>query len=264
MINYHMHINYSIDATATLGDYCKRAAELNFKEICITNHQEWVSVADGTYDFALTEDKWKKVADEIKKARIAEPHLKIKLGVELGYFPEYKNEIAQFVRRWLFDYVVGSIHFVNGILIADERHQINPKNHIQWYRDYFTVLKEMVRSMDFDCIAHFDIVKKTSPKVGFLEYKDIIEDIIMLMKEKNIGLELNTMGWGYKCKEQFPCIEILQLMHDRGIKKVTIGSDSHRVEDFDYKLKEGLDLLRKIGFKEICTFTQRKPEFHPI
>jgi len=190
--------------------------------------------------------------------------LKIKAGIELGYFQRFNKELHALVNRWPFDYVVGSIHFVNDIVIADQNRLVHPGNLVQWYRDYYMAVIEMLDNMDFDCLAHIDIVKKTAPPLDIRHYSDLIDDMIALMKKRDIGFELNTMGWWYDCKEQFPSVPILQKLCKAGIRKVTIGSDCHTVDKIDYKLKEGLELLKRNGFREICTFTRRKPEYHPL
>ena len=59
-----------------------------------------------------------------------------------------------------------------------------------------------------------------------------------------------------------PSRDILKLYKELGGRIITTGTDSHRAEQIDSGLKEGIKELAAIGYKEFCTFTQMQPEFH--
>ena len=39
-VDYHVHPDYSLDATGTIDEYCDRALELGLKQICFTTHYD--------------------------------------------------------------------------------------------------------------------------------------------------------------------------------------------------------------------------------
>jgi histidinol-phosphatase (PHP family) len=263
LINYHIHTNYSVDATGTVDDYCKKAIALGFEEICITNHQEWKSAAEGTYRYAIREEGWDRLISEIDQAKKKYPLLKIRLGVELGYSKEYKSEILEFSKKYPFDYVIGSIHWVGELLYAD----IKMPDEIsieERHRIYFTELNDLIKLKYCDCIGHFDVLHKSTPYLPLIKYRSLIDKCIKSMKENEVGFELNTGGWRFPNKESYPNTEMLKLLHDSGIRKVSIGSDCHNPEDFASGITRGLKLLKKTGFKEIYTFSKRKAIPHKI
>ena len=45
---------------------------------------------------------------------------------------------------------------------------------------------------------------------------------------------------------------------------MTVGSDAHRVADVGADIPECLDMLRDIGFGEICVFRKKQPIFITI
>ena len=268
-INYHLHTDYTVDAHEDIDANCRRAVELCFDEICITNHQEWTSVASGSYDYAATDSDWEKQISEIEAARERYPDLRIKMGVELGYVPEYEEEIMAFSRKLPFDYVLGIAHRMNGKAISipaasKVETDIARPELIDTYRSYFRMMNGIIQLGYMDCIGHFDIVKKTLPLLPLSDFAGPVKDCIEGMKARDIGFEMNTMGWKHLNRECYPSPEILRLLFDAGIRKVTIGSDCHRVDHFDYGIAKGIQLLRDIGFKQICTFTAREPEYHDI
>jgi histidinol-phosphatase (PHP family) len=266
LINYHIHAGYTIDAQGTVNEYCKKAAALGFSDICFTSHHEFPSIEDNSYHYALREGDWKNYFTEIAKARQKYPQLKIRQGVEIGYEPTYNKKMSAFLKKYDFDYVICSIHTINNTLISGlvRKQNSSGKNQVSLYKKYYTRLGDAISWGCFDCVGHFDGVRRFSPPIPLSEYKEEVEHCIRLIKEKDLCVELNTGGWIYPQKDYNPSPEILKMMHAAGIRKITIGSDCHTPNDFDLKIKEGMVLLKKIGFKEICTFEKRKAIFHKI
>jgi len=258
LIDYHVHTDYTIDAHMTVQQVCKRAVELGFSEICFTNHQQWSYVVAKNKDFYLTDNEWEEHIKEIEKARKDFPELKIKLGVELDYFPEYDHEIREFTKKYPFDYIIGSVHRLNGVYFEDLE-----MDNAAVGRLYYETLLQTIEARYIDCVGHFDIPNRFI-STPYPENKDMIMKCIKAMKDNDIGFELNAMGWHYANKMCYPAPEILKELYKAGIRKVTIGSDSHDIDLFGFKIKEGTELLKKIGFKQICTFDKRKPIYHKI
>ncbi|MBU5455232.1 hypothetical protein [Caproiciproducens sp. MSJ-32] len=49
-----------------------------------------------------------------------------------------------------------------------------------------------------------------------------------------------------------------------GGRIITIGSDTHKEEHIAYKILEVREELKKLGFKQFCTFEKMKPIFHDL
>jgi len=262
MFDYHIHTNMSVDSGMTPMQVANKAKELGLREICITNHQDWEDVINGKYRYASTDEDWKEFMLKLDDAR--KIYSNIKFGCELGFFSENKGQISAFAKKHAFDYIIGSVHILNGYEISNSK-MIFPDTDIRdWYRQYFRLLKDAIEADYFDCVGHFDIVKKTAPPLGLEHYKREVADCISAMKKTGIGFELNCMGWHHKCKECYPSPGILKMLCDAGIDRVTIGSDSHSPDLVGYKIAQGLALLRDTGFGHVCTFTRRKSEYHKI
>ncbi|MDM8537362.1 histidinol-phosphatase [Desulfobacterales bacterium HSG17] len=266
LIDYHIHTGYSKDGKGKIIEHCKAAVKNGFTEICFTDHHEWTSVAKGYYDYALRKDVWQQVIAEIETARNDFPMLSVKLGCELGYYREYLSEIIRFTKQHPFDYIIGSLHFLDDKVISTPGilENENPKRRIKWMRKYLSTIKEMVDNAYFDCLGHLDAVKKHTTTSDIEEYMDIILDIANSMKKNNIGFELNTSGWQHPVKECYPSVDILKILKDTGIRIVTIGSDSHSSETLGHGIKKGMEILYQVGFDSICTFSNRKPTWHPL
>lgn len=266
LIDYHLHTCCSRDGSGEVIDHCKEAVKRGFREICFTNHQEWISVVGGFYDYAMRNEGWEQHLHDIEAARKEFPMLSIKLGCETGYYPEYLDDIIRFTKRFPFDYIIGSVHSLEGIMLDDKTISGNTSStvQIQWMRKYFSAIKDMVKHSYFDCIGHLDLVKKHIPRHGDDEYQDLIQDIAETMNDNDIGFELNTSGWHQSPQDCYPAVSLLKILKDAGIRKVAIGSDSHSPETLGQDIQKGLDLLKRVGFDSVCTFSNRVPTYHPL
>lgn len=265
LVNYHMHTNHTVDATATVDEYAAKAAMLGYDEICITNHTEWGDALEGNFDFALTEEQWESLKLDIKLANERYPLLKIKLGVELDFEPEYAKDSSAFIKKHDFDYVICSMHFLDGMIIADPTKKLPAGTDVRTiYRKYFSNAIELVKKMDFDCIGHLDGIRRSAPVLPASEYDDLLTELAMALISNDKGFEVNTSGWRYGNGGPYPSLEIIKILHDSGVKKVTIGSDCHKVSQFDSGLDEGRALLKKAGYARICTFDKRKAKYVDI
>lgn len=265
LIDYHIHTNTSEDASLTVFECCSLAAKKGFRELCITNHHELLSVDAGTYEYAL---KDKEIYELFEQAREAEKRfgISVKIGVELGYYEDREKELKEFINKFPFDYIVGGIHFINGSPIATEKVVLDAdKEYVkEKYKEYFRLLEKAIEASLFDCVAHFELPRKETPNLDFVEYKGMVTECIKAMKKNNIGFELNTGGWRRYHNEAYPRKEILEMLKEAGIKKVTIGSDCHCLEEFGFGVERGIELLRNQGFNNLCTFQKREPVYHKI
>lgn len=268
LIDYHLHTSCSKDGSGEIIEHCRQAVKSNFTEICLTNHQEWISAATGHFDYAMRNDGWQQLLSEIEAARKEFPMLTIKFGCEIGHYPQYLTEVIHFTQQHPFDYIIGSIHSLDGKSLVSappsDNNNEDKKNQTKKMRQYLLAIKEMVDHAYFDCIGHLDYVKKNMPAPALAEYQDLIWDIAESMKKNDIGFELNTSGWHHLAQECYPSLDILKIMKDAGISIVTIGSDSHSPENLGQDILKGLEVLKQAGFDSVCTFSKRIPSYHPL
>ena len=93
------------------------------------------------------------------------------------------------------------------------------------------------------------------------KYKDLLDKIIDLLLEKEIGLEINTGGMKHDLKELHPLTAIVKRYREMGGEIITIGSDAHTPDGIAKGFDRAAEVLTACGFKYYTIFENRLPEY---
>jgi histidinol-phosphatase (PHP family) len=255
VMDYHHHTNHSFDSTASMVEVCKKAIENGIQEICFTEHFS-VNPLAPTYGHIVFE----KYLNEIRFCQEKfNGQLIIKAGIELCEPHLLKDQYVETLTPLDLDFILGSVHNLNNQKLRLALKQDHPTA----YERYFKELYHMISTADIDIIAHFDLMKRYAYKEHglyvFFEYQEIIEQILKTAIDRNIGMEINTSGLRTGLKQTLPSVEIIQLYKELGGEILTIGSDSHTVDDVGANFSDAVSLAKDCGFNYIYTFEKRKP-----
>lgn len=259
MYDFHVHSDFSMDCKYTMEEMVEEAINKHLKCICFTDHVEF-EVTDKKIDMAFRASDYFKNIKQLKYRYVKD--IEILGGVEIGIQPHLNKRYDEFIKSNPFDYVLMSLHSVNGMDVFYEDFYIE-KKPLNVVSEYFTDLYRCLDNFDsFDVVGHLDLIDRYCSKFIVLpkpeEYEwlltKILEKIIMMGK----GIELNTSGIRYGLKYFHPKIEILKLYKKLGGEIITIGSDSHQPEYIGFQYKEAEKLLKELGYKYIFIFRERK------
>ncbi len=265
----HMHSHHSADSTASMEEMVESAIQRGLKELCFTEHYDYgYPVSDenpeGTWD--LNTDSY--LYELLHLRDVYKDRIKILFGVELGLTPDAVRPYLQYVRGFDFDYVIGSIHLIDG---KDPYYRENFADLADeaLYRRYFEVtLENIMKFRNFDSLGHLDYVVRygaaKDQNYSYEKYKDVIDPILEFLLENEKGLEVNSAGLRRGLAHPNPCKDIIQKYHDLGGELITIGSDAHKPEDVAADFGAVASLLTDCGFKYYVTYENRLPEYHRI
>jgi histidinol-phosphatase (PHP family) len=194
--------------------------------------------------------------------------IRVNCGVELGLQNHIKEYLDELVRKYSFDYIIGSSHFIDTI---DPYLPVyfEGRSERAAYERFFEISLSRVRNLDcFDSYGHLDYVVRYGPNrnrdYSYREYQDYIDPILKTLIEKGKGLECNTGGLKYGLGHPNPTEEILRRYRELGGEILTIGSDAHAPQHIGYDFSLIPDMLKACGFRYYTIFRERRPVFLPL
>ena len=256
MYDYHMHSTVSFDAKDTGLAMALAAKERGLKEICVTDHIDYTPEMDMVFDTAV----YNAAYDNLEV-----PGLLIRRGMEFGLTPDNAGQLKTDLGRRHFDFVLGSVHLVEGLDVYLEPYWAD-KTYDEAIRLHLETTLECVRAHeDYDVLGHLTFIAKcgANPRKELLRYADhksIMDEIMLELVKRGKGMELNTSGID-RCGGSLPTLDYFQRFYDLGGRIVTVGSDAHDVARAGQYTHEMTAELKKI-FGYVCTFEDRKPIFH--
>src|SRR5213592_2579161 len=128
-----MHTPLCRHASGEPTDFAARALEIGLKEIGFSDHSPMRE--DDFDDWRMRFDQLEQYVQELDKARRDYPDLIIRLALEVDYLPGHEPWIRELAARHLWDYLIGSVHYVSDSWAMDDPNKLS-----EWKtRDAFEV-----------------------------------------------------------------------------------------------------------------------------
>ncbi|HHW00390.1 MAG TPA: histidinol-phosphatase HisJ family protein [Clostridiaceae bacterium] len=263
MIDCHVHSNFSPDGKMPIDTACQTAADMELTGIAFTDHFD-IDYPYPDLVFMFEPDKYFEDIEKIKNKY--KDRIKVLAGIEIGLMPDTIDENQKIVSQYNFDYVLASVHVVDGM----DPYMLDYYNNKTKHRAYERYLEEIHRIItlfdDFDMFAHFDYVIRPASyddrSLRYRDHSDILDSIFKELISKGKGFEINTGSYrdrtdGKKLAEYD--INILKRYKELGGELVCLGSDGHNPEHIGLKFSQFSELIKEAGFKYMVHFEQRKP-----
>lgn len=225
MIDYHVHTNYSADASATVTEQLEAAAERGLSEICFTDH---VDFDNG--DKSMQPSDLGALREQLLPYNGLYKGVRIRRGAEVAL---NDGNCAEKARRYIaphdLDFVIGSIHVVGGFDVYYPEYYIG-KTKQDAYLSYLQTILTGIKTCDYmNILGHYDFIAKYSPyedrRMTLDVSKELFAEIFSYLAKNGKGIEINTSAWW-----DDPCWgeDVLKLYRDLGGQYITTGSDAHR------------------------------------
>ena len=180
-------------------------------------------------------------------------------GIELGQ-PNCAQQLTeQFLQKYSFDYIIGSVHHLKDDMDFYFYHYENV-NENDFLNAYFDEIEHMIQYGKFHILGHIDyplrVMKLPNNQPSLKEYMDRVDVILHMIIERGIALECNTKGlFGWQ-QMVGPELFILERYHELGGEYITIGSDSHAPKNIGYGVDLALERIRTTGFRYVTDYQQ--------
>ena len=257
----HLHTEFSTDSETPMRAQAERALELGIPAICVTDHMD-MDYPQG--EFWLDTDRYMEAVRRLQEEYRG--RLEIGFGVELGLMEHLRARQEEYLEKYPFDFVSGSVHLIHG---EDPYNGelFRKYGDEEVFREYFRLSHRLLADApSIQSWGHLDYVVRygQNPEVySYRKYADEIDAVLKLLLEKGIALEVNTAGFRTLGRTN-PEPDVLRRYRELGGELITVGSDGHQPEYLGYRFRETEELLRSCGFSYYAVFRQRKPEFIKI
>lgn len=199
-------------------------------------------------------------AIEKAKLRWAKQGVILRLGIEADYFPGCEKELQKLLEQYEWDFVIGSVHFLDGWGFdnPDSKDQYENVDLYLAYERFFRVVEKAIRSKLFDFIAHLDNFKVFGYRPDEQLLVPHYHRIAKALAETNTATEINAgLYYRYPIKEMCPSPNFLDILLQHRVH-FTISSDSHFPDDVGNFVERNKQALLQSGVQRVATFDKRK------
>lgn len=163
-----------------------------------------------------------------------------------------------------FDYMVGSVHWVDEVLIDGPREEFYRAAHLQGGVEslavrYYQTVAEMVRGLKPEVVGHLDVVRKHAPSeesVATPAVRRAACAALEAIRENNCIVDVNTSGYRKGFGRPYPAPWLVAAARDMGIA-FCFGDDSHCVSDVGTGIDQARAYLLELGVTTITAINRR-------
>jgi histidinol-phosphatase (PHP family) len=273
-----LHGGHSADfcdhATGTLREIIETAAALGFHTYGTAEHAprylpEHVFAEETAMGWDLDRLARNFDAYARESARLTDEfadRISLLRGFETEVVPadRYREITLGLRKRYAFDYIVGSVHWVEGIIIdytqAEFDRAVRQCGGSEPFAvRYYETVREMVTALKPEVVAHLDVIRKFTVPESATDTPAIRKAAaraLEAIRECGSILDINTAALRKGLSAPFPAPWLLQLAtRDFGIP-VCFGDDSHNPAQVGKGIPEAREYLLDNGVTAITTLAR--------
>ncbi len=258
MLDGHIHIERGDYTREWIARFVDKAVEMHLDEIWLLEHcyrfEEFVPMYGSVCAYSSYVNDWfhrkaglLKLEDYlslIELIRNTQFPVKIKFGLEICYFKEYEDFVVELTKDKGFDFLLGSVHFVDDFAFDHKAEHWNGIDVDSTYHRYFETSISLAQSGIFDGIAHPDTIKLFGHKASF-PLADYYDKLAKALAESKMYAEHNS-GAFRRCPDTATLgmdEEMLRSLRNHNVKIIT-ASDAHCPEDVGDRIEELESMVR--------------------
>jgi histidinol-phosphatase (PHP family) len=246
-----------------MEQYVEHAIQAGLRELGFSDHLYLYWMPQDQRDPELGMADWELdfyVEDVERCRRQYARDITIRLSTEADFVPGHEVELEHILKRYDWDYVVGSLHFIDNWGFDDSR---KLAGYAEWnidalYARYFDLVGQSAETGLFDTIAHPDLVKKFGHRAS-VDQSDAYARLAKRLARSNVCVEVNTSGLRKPVGEVYPHPDLLRACHAAGVP-TTFGSDAHAPGEVAQDLARARELMRSCGYDRFIAFAGRQRE----
>lgn len=259
-VDYHTHNARCGHAQGTIEAYIQSAIAKGLTEIGISDHAPlyWREGNDPEPRLAMAKDELDGyVAEALRLKQQYANQIIVRVGLEADYVEAMESAYAEVFNQYPFDYVIGSVHWINDKNLFDTSRWSSRPDPLPIYAEYYRLVKQSARSGLFQVLGHTSAIVAYAPQPFPAELVALQDDALATIKACDVALEVNTSGYRKMHTEPFPNERMLARAIEFGIP-LTFSSDAHRPDEVGFARDKVEALLIKYGVEQLATFADRQ------
>ncbi|KAJ9052809.1 hypothetical protein DSO57_1030464 [Entomophthora muscae] len=266
--SFHSHSGeFCLHARGSLEDMVLRAIELGFHTLGLSEHVPRFREADlyPEESHITTQQLLVNFRVYLKEAQRLREKYATKIDIVVGaetenIYPEYLQDLRAILEETPVDFLVGSVHHVNGIPIDFDQASFDKAlaschTYEGLFNAYFDAQFSMLTSLKPAVVGHFDLIRLFAPADPFHR---AFPDAIWQKIRRNVdfvvsygGLfEINARGWKKGLPSAYPLRDISEYIARSG-GRFTLGDDAHAPEEVALNYSRIPAYLESLGIAEL-------------
>ena len=267
LVDYHVHTARCGHAVGAMERYVERAIESGLKELGFSDHlfMYWLPADRRDPELGMAEWEHDFYIEDVERCRRRYTgDITIRLSTEADFIPGHEKALESIVRRYDWDYVIGSVHFLGDWGFDDSRQiaEFEQRDIDALYAQYFETVGASAETGLFDTIGHTDLIKKFGHRAT-ADLAGAYTRLAQRLARADVCIELNTAGLRKPVGEMYPHPDLLAACHSAGVP-VTFASDAHAPNEVAADFGSAIELLRTTGYGEFVTFEKRRRLAQPL
>jgi len=272
LYDQHLHSRYSWDSKADPAGNVQQAIAAGLAGLTFTDHfdahpAEWPQCR---YDYEALADTVAGLREQFGD-RIFIGH-----GIEICYQPERMDMILDYLAGRPFDVVLLSVHWFGGRALHVREHW-NTLDTWSGTRAYLEAVLEAARlarelnrpgCRTFDILGHLDLVKRYTQRYfqtfDVRSHGALVDEILRTCIEAELVPEVNLSTLRQSLPEPSPADWVVRRYAELGGEAMSLGSDSHKVEDVGAGVGEWAGVLKRNGIGRLAVFKGRQRCDEPL
>jgi histidinol-phosphatase (PHP family) len=247
-LDYHTHI-----CESTIDAMLASAVEKGVREYGISEHIFMLD--EGHPIFPLIPDEGipfsRERYVETCRDRSRSAPLVIRLGLEVDYVPGTEALVAEVLAGVEWDYLIGSVHEIDGIDLF-EYSPVDASDGQRLWRRYYELSIAAIESRAFDVLSHPVRNMVHNPYVPE-DVGDMLNAVAESAARNGVALELN----GEDTRRWPEMVRVLAQAAGRAGAAVSLGSDAHRPESVAQSLLTASHIAAEAQVPGVMSFQRR-------
>ena len=179
----------------------------------------------------------------------------VKLGLEVDYQPDRAEELDEMLAPYPWDYLIGSIHFIDGLAIDQEPSLVGA---VGVERGVGSLLRIARRRRPLgDVLGHPDLIKFFGPEIEW----DWVE--LAMYRSKTSASRSRAPACTSRTESSTRTLACSVAGRERGLT-ITLASDAHVPQNVGRDLDRAIEHARAAGYETVTVFDQREGRQEPL